>query len=306
MPPVRPFARHRRSGATPARVAREQRPVRPKPVITSSAISGTPCASHARAHAAHERAGVHDACPPAPCTSGSSDHARARARRARRAPRRRSARDGHARAPRKQRLERPRRTARDRRPPSRRTCRRGTPPSSATKTRALAARRACTQRWQRDLERDLDRRRAVVGEEDARQARRRDARQPLGQRDRRLVRAAREQHVVELARLRAHRLDAAAGAPWPCRHAHHDEIASITSRPSASSSTAPRAARDRAAARARSRAACTDARARARRARDELASCALAARQHRREFVVAVEPARRARAASSGSSGGSS
>ena len=41
-PPVSPFARHRISGATPACSQASSVPVRPQPVITSSAMNSTP------------------------------------------------------------------------------------------------------------------------------------------------------------------------------------------------------------------------------------------------------------------------
>ena len=105
-------------------------PVRPKPVITSSAISGTPCASHARAHGAQERRGACMRMPPAPWTSGSTitRRARARAELVERARRPRRALDRRRGAPRTERRERRGRTGSGSPTPSRRRCRRGSRP----------------------------------------------------------------------------------------------------------------------------------------------------------------------------------
>ena len=56
---------------------------------------------------------------------------------------------------------------------------------------------------ERDLERDLDRGRAGVAVEDARQAGRRDLDQPLGELDRRLVGEAEQRRVGDAIELRA-------------------------------------------------------------------------------------------------------
>ena len=61
-PPVRPFDRHRMSGATPACSQANSVPVRPQPVITSSAMSSTPWRAADRAHLGAARPAGTSAC----------------------------------------------------------------------------------------------------------------------------------------------------------------------------------------------------------------------------------------------------
>ena len=71
VPPVSALDRHTMSGTTPACSQANIVPVRPKPVNTSSAISGSPWRRAASAIRASV-AGVWKRIPPAPCASGST------------------------------------------------------------------------------------------------------------------------------------------------------------------------------------------------------------------------------------------
>ena len=59
------------SGRTPAWSQAERLPVRPHPVITSSAMNSTPYAEHRRRNSART-AGEYMSMPPAPSTNGST------------------------------------------------------------------------------------------------------------------------------------------------------------------------------------------------------------------------------------------
>ena len=67
---MRPLPRHMRSGRMPACSDANSVPVRPKPVATSSQISSTSCARHAPPSAARPSASA-SCMPAAPCTDGS-------------------------------------------------------------------------------------------------------------------------------------------------------------------------------------------------------------------------------------------
>jgi hypothetical protein len=56
-PPVSPFDRHRMSGTTSACSQASSVPVRPQPVITSSAMNSTPCRAQIARISASTRAG---------------------------------------------------------------------------------------------------------------------------------------------------------------------------------------------------------------------------------------------------------
>jgi hypothetical protein len=58
-PPVSPFDRHTTSGSTPAPPHANSGPVRPNPVITSSATSSTPASRHRAGEGAQHRGVVH-------------------------------------------------------------------------------------------------------------------------------------------------------------------------------------------------------------------------------------------------------
>ena len=55
VPPVSALPRHSTSGATPAPSHASQRPVRPKPVAISSAMSRSPCSSHSSRSTVRQR-----------------------------------------------------------------------------------------------------------------------------------------------------------------------------------------------------------------------------------------------------------
>ena len=228
-PPVRPLPRHRRSGRRPHCSDANSVPVRPKPVATSSQISSTSCVA-ARGAEPREAVGIGELHAGRALHERLDDHRRELATRARRPsrPRCRSSRDRRSRGARSTGKRSGSKMSVPKPPSPTESAPMVSPwyaPPNARNVRA-AGDAAVRPVLERDLQRLLDRGRAVGRVEEVRVVDRHDrapalrtARRPRGCRCRASSSARRGRAVARIA-------SSSSGTRWPSVVTHSDEIAS--------------------------------------------------------------------------------
>ena len=220
-----PFATHIRSGETPSCSQANIRPVRPKPVATSSQISSTSWRSHSSRTAAQVARRVHEH-PGRALHERLHDHRRHLAARTARAAASmsggRRARPGACRTAAAGTRSG---TGRCRRPTPSRSCRRGRPSAARRTSSPLLA--ALAPVLEGHLERDLGGGRAVVRVEDPRQPGRRELHQPPRQLDAGTVATGRASSSARRGPSWSRTAASMRGWPCPCTLHHSDETPSM-------------------------------------------------------------------------------